>query len=179
MSGAWRIVLRTLAGLGVLATLPVEAQTPGRYPSPDGRAIATVSLARGTRIGEGELQVSDVSGIFRMKRSFASTDGEHGMIIVRAAWSPDSGFFVFSGESSGGHQPWHFPTFIYGRAANAIYQLDSCVSDIAVVDADFSVSAPHFIRVTVAAFSAGRGLEEHSRYENYNLAEVVQKCRQK
>ena len=111
-----------------------------------------------------------------MKRSFASADGEHGLVIVRAAWSPDSGFFVFSGASSGGHQPWHSPIFVYSREANTFYELDKCLSGIAVVDPDFDISSPHLLRVRVAAFSVDRGLAEQSRHDTYNLDRVIQKC---
>jgi len=43
--------------------------------------------------------------VTRLERSFASRDGEHGIVIERAV-SPDSKFFVFSGYSSGGYQSW-------------------------------------------------------------------------
>src|SRR5437899_963523 len=41
---------------------------------------------------------------------YSSEDSEHGFGIVKAAWTPDSNYFVFSLTSSGGHQSWHFPT---------------------------------------------------------------------
>src|SRR6266849_3231050 len=34
---------------------------------------------------------------------YSSDDGEHGFGIVKAAWTPDSYYFVFSLTSSGGH----------------------------------------------------------------------------
>jgi hypothetical protein len=39
----------------------------------------------------------------------SSEDSEHGFGIVKAAWTPDNKYFVFSLTSSGGHQSWHFP----------------------------------------------------------------------
>jgi hypothetical protein len=110
----------------------------------------------------------------RLERSFASSDGEHGVVIEKATWSPDSEFFVFSGYSSGGHQPWRAPLFIYGRARNTIYELDKCVPGIAVVESGFEMVAPHLVRVTVASFSHGLG-EDH-RSETYDLRDVVHKC---
>jgi len=38
---------------------------------------------------------------------YSSDDGEHGFGVVKAAWTPDNNYFVFSLTSSGGHQPWH------------------------------------------------------------------------
>lgn len=173
--------MQTLGTLSMLAVvvLGAQAQTPRQYTSPDGKTIAAVNPAPGTKTGEGDVRIHDAFGASRLNRSFASADGEHGLVIVRSAWSADSGFFVFSGRSSGGHQPWHSPIFVYSRSTNTLYELDTCVSDIAVVNPDFELSGPHFVRVTVADFSAGRGLAEGSRHETYNLAEVVQRCRYK
>src|SRR5574337_44698 len=172
---ARKIALRTFAALVIVApgvALAAEAQAPHRYLSPDGKTIAAIRLVHDTKTGEGEVDIRDVAGASRMERSFASADGEHGLVIVRAAWTPDSEFFVFSGGSSGGHQPWHFPMFVYRRATNAIYELDRCVPGIAVVDAEFAISSPNLVRVAVATFSADRGLDfEHFRHETYSLAE--------
>ncbi len=153
-----------------------EPQTARDYNSPDGKTRASVIVMK---TGESKVRIHEVAGTSRIERSFASADGEHGLVIVRAAWSPDSGFFVFSGGSSGGHQPWHVPTFIYSRATNGLYELDTCVAGIAVVAPDFEILSPHLVRVTVGAFSEDHGLAEQSRRETYNLAEVLQKCRPK
>jgi len=57
----------------------------------------------------------------------SSEDGEHGFGIVKASWTSDEQFFVFSLTSSGGHQSWHAPTLFYSRKAGTIYYLDDYV----------------------------------------------------
>ncbi len=171
-------ILCALGSLAAIVAIGAAAHTSRLYTSPDGRTIAAVSPAPGTKTGEGEVHIRDAAGLSRMKRSFASSDGEHGLSIAQAAWSPDSGFFVFSGSSSGGHQPWHSSIFVYSRVTNALYELDDCVAGIAVVEPDFAISSPHQIRVAVADFS-DRGLGERYRHETYNLRELVRKCRDK
>jgi hypothetical protein len=172
--------LGVLCGLSISAAgvgLAAHSQIPLQYTSPDGRTVAVVGPVAGTKTDEGKIEIHDASGASRVKRSFASSDGEHGLVILRASWSPDSAFFVFSGSSSGGHQPWHSPMFLYSRADNIIYELDKCVRDIAVVDAEFQISSPDLLRVTIAPFVEGHGLGERVQQATYSLREVVRKCR--
>jgi hypothetical protein len=42
-------------------------------------------------------------------KDYSSPRGFNGYYVVRAQWSPDSKFFVYSLSSSGGHSPWSFP----------------------------------------------------------------------
>jgi len=130
-------------------------------------------VSAASRTGEGAVQILDTSGASRLKRSFASADGEHGLTIVQASWTPNSEFFVFSGSSSGGHRPWHSPLFVYSRAGNTIYELDKCVPGIVVVEPEFQIVSASIVRLTVATFSADHGLAEHHRSEAYDLSDVV------
>jgi len=45
------------------------------------------------------------------RRSFASSDHNHGEGVGHAEWTSDGQFFVFNTFSSGGHQPWHVATY--------------------------------------------------------------------
>jgi hypothetical protein len=171
-------VLGLLVAVGALAADDVN-RGARRYASPDKTTIAAVGLCPGTKTDEGEVHISDALGASRLTRSFTSADGEHGLVIEQAAWSPDSHFFVFTGSSSGGHQPWHSPMFVYSRARNAIYQLDKCIPNIAVVEPGFRISSPNLVRVTIATSSAGHGLDEHFRHETYSLSDVVRQCQHK
>jgi hypothetical protein len=171
------LLVHYLAALGIvtMAALGVHAQAPHQYTSPDGKTVAVVGPVIGTKTNESEVHISDVAGAFstfRLNHSFASADGEHGLVIVRSAWSPNSRYFVFSGESSGGHQPWHSPMFVYSRRTNALYELDACVPGIAVVAPDFELSSPQFARVTVDDLSVRDGLARKPRPETYDLAAV-------
>ena len=64
------------------------------------------------------------------RRSFASDDGEHGFGVTNSAWTPDGEFFLFSMQSSGGHQPWHWPIYVYSVRTNTLYELENYIGSI-------------------------------------------------
>jgi len=75
------------------------------------------------------------NGVIRADRELACLSSsnsccEHGDIIVRGEWSPDSQFFVFNVESAGGHQPGHRPVFFYSRSENKLYRLENYIGYI-------------------------------------------------
>jgi hypothetical protein len=74
---------------------------------------------------------------------YSSEDGEHGFGVVKAEWTPDGRYFVFSISSSGGHQPWHTPTLFYSPKHEAILSLDSYVDASGISKAEFSLKAPN------------------------------------
>jgi len=115
------------------------------YDSPDGTLRAVV-VVRGPG-GESEVEVREGVDILFTRR-YSSSDGQHGFIVQHAEWTPDSRFFVFSLASSGGHQPWHFPTFFYSRRVNKIEALEPHTG--AVAEPDFRLSAPDIITVMTA-----------------------------
>ena len=172
--------------LAAMAAVGVQAQAPHQYPSPDGRAVAVVTSVPNppadARVYESEVHISTLAGAFsvpQLDRSFCSFDGEHGYAVVQSAWSPNSEYFVFTGESSGGHSPWHSPAFVYSRRTNVLYSLDECVSGIAVVAPDFALAAPQFARVTVDEGVPGVGFAEKPRVETYDLGAVERGCHDK
>ena len=79
------------------------------------------------------------------RKSFVSADGEHGFGVIHAAWTHDGAFFIFNGELSGGHQPWHRPTYVYVRRTNRIVCLDDYVGGI---DSDFTIVGGDGLRMT-------------------------------
>src|SRR5262245_12608827 len=56
--------------------------------------------------------VSEKSGV-RLNFKMTSDGGSTGRYVLKATWTPDSKFFVFSTFSSGAHSAWHFTTFVY------------------------------------------------------------------
>jgi len=50
--------------------------------------------------------------------------------VTKAAWTPDAQFFLFSMQSSGGHQPWHWPLYVYSVRTNRLYYLDDYIGSI-------------------------------------------------
>jgi hypothetical protein len=80
-----------------IAAFGVHAQAPHQYTSPDGKTVAIVNTVAGPKAHESDVGIYEVSvaGPFstsRLHRSFASPDGEHGLTILRSAWTPNSDY---------------------------------------------------------------------------------------
>jgi len=78
--------------------------------------------------------------------NYSSGDGEHGYGVTKAGWTPDSKFFVYSLESSGGHQAWHSRVQFYGRETNKIFSLDDALNDD-ITNPHFTITAPDKVTV--------------------------------
>jgi len=96
--------------------------------------------------GESRVDIREGARLL-LVRSYASPDGRHGFVVQHAAWTPDSRFFVFSLTSSGGHQPWHYPTYLYSRQTNRLVSLDGRIGPLA--EPDFRLSAPDVLNAKV------------------------------
>ncbi len=122
-----------------------HAQGSGRvvYWSPDEslQAIVNPTVKDRADFGEYSVEIKDSKGDLLTKEDYSSPDHEHGRSILKAGWSPDSQFFVFSTASSGGHSAWHVPTFAYARKENRIFYLDDFVGG-SLVDKDFYFTSP-------------------------------------
>ena len=83
------------------------------YLSPDSGIVARILTVSGERGRNAESNVE-----FRRRsdrkligaKSFMSNDHQHGLGVLKAGWSPDANFFVFSMVSSGGQYPGVFPS---------------------------------------------------------------------
>ena len=115
-----------------------------KFGSPDGTLHALVAASG----PGGESRVEIVANGRRLiQKSFASADGSHGYVVVHAAWTPDSRYFVFSLTSSGGHQPWLFPTYAYSRRTNDLSSLEGRIGP--PTDPDFKLSPPDVLATKV------------------------------
>lgn len=115
------------------------------YLSPD--KILAVKVISNGKTHESRIEIHGSKGNLLLKKDFASKDGEHGLVVEHAGWTPDGQFFVFSTYNSGGHQPWQAPTFFYSRQHNKIHDLDEYLTPIA--ESDFVLKAPDEITVTI------------------------------
>src|SRR5262245_18026110 len=108
-------IQRTIVGCAALLSTAC-ATAPGSRParefvSPDGLFRAVVVALENAPYGAGEslVELRSVDGTLLLAHAYASEDGQHGLGVELASWTPDSQFFVYSMSSSGGHQPMHVP----------------------------------------------------------------------
>jgi len=77
--------------------------------------------------------------------SLLSEDGQHGGHIEQIAWSDDHKYLVFTTSSSGGHSPWHFPTYVFSTERWRFLLIDDSLP--AIADKSFSFADPSHITV--------------------------------
>ena len=125
----------------------VLASHVDRVSSPDGKLIAVIRSSHVAEASdESRIELRTATGKLLTKRNLTSSDGEHGFGVTKAAWTPDSQFFVVSLASSGGHQGWHSPVQFFSRKNGQFLSLDDALHD-AVTNPEFSVSAPDVVTV--------------------------------
>ncbi len=126
---------------------------PQVHPSPD-RAVRAVILPvdvdlHATPDMESRVVMRANDAKLLTSKDYSSPRGANGYYVVRAGWSPDSQFFVYSMSSSGGHSPWSFPIWVYSRQKNLFLSFSEMIGGNPTVSENFSFSGPH----TVTAFS--------------------------
>jgi hypothetical protein len=118
-----------------------------KYPSPDKDVVAIIATTKAVEATEeSSIEFRSSSGKVLGRMDYSSPDGEHGYGVVKAAWTPDSEFFVYSLESSGGHQAWHSPVHFYSRKRAQIFSLDDTLRD-AVMNPQFNIEAPDKVTI--------------------------------
>lgn len=135
---------------GVLL-LSGSLRPPKKFVSPDGNVTAIVipvGKESGREEYESRVELRSKTGKMLAERDYSSEDGEHGYGVTRAQWTPNSQFFVYSLQNSGGHAPWHAPVRFYSRTENRILSLDDALDD-AVMDPQFEVGPPDRVTVTL------------------------------
>ncbi len=107
----------------------IESQT---YRSPDGALTAKVVSVRQTLSYGGnpsQIVIRDRTG-HRIASRDHSMYPNQGLTVGQAAWTHDGRFFVYQTEQSGGHSPWHHPTFFYSRKNGHFYSLDAALQGL-------------------------------------------------
>ena len=104
-----------LALLFVVGGVAVHAQFRAKshgYLAPDQGGLV-VMVPGGKELGrsddESRIEFRSAVDDFLCALDYSSEDSEHGFGVVKAGWTADSQYFVFSLTSSGGHQAWHAP----------------------------------------------------------------------
>lgn len=141
------------------------------YQSPDSLLYAQIIPAKQTLIGnayENRVEIRTKEDRLLQTEDYTSEDGDHGLIVDRAEWTPDSQFFIYDAYSSGGHQPWFLPVYFYSGANNKIYYF-SDVSGFTVAGSGFTVVAPDIVTFTVYT-SHGMG---PTTTKSFKLSEII------
>lgn len=132
--------------LGSAQTFPVPSKGH-QFASPDGSVLAIIRSTRAPEAtSESRVELRSRKGEVLAREGYTSSDGQHGYGVTKGAWTPDSQFFVYSLESSGGHRSWHTPVRFFSRIDRKIISLDDALND-AVSNPEFAVSAPDVVTI--------------------------------
>ena len=140
-----------------LATAVQPAGTPEQknqriFTAPDSGAVVAVvpvSKERGRSEYESRIVFKSGDGKIDCSIDYSSEDSEHGFGVVKAEWTPDSQYFVFSLTSSGGHQSWHAPTQFLSRKDATVRTLDDYFTASGISNSDFRIVAPDTVKTEV------------------------------
>jgi len=115
-----------------------------KYFSPNQKLFAMVynTQATGEIMPESIVSIYDSHGKLLKRKSYVSSDREHGFNVAQLKWSADSQFCVWSLTSSGGHSPWHSPTDCYLQKCNMIVSIDAQLN-CGLTQAKFKLQSPH------------------------------------
>src|SRR5882762_2399273 len=108
------------------AELAKQEKKQRQYTAPDGGVrvvVAPVGKEAGRSEYESRIEFKSSEGKIPCALDYSSDDNEHGLGVVKAEWTPDSQYFVYSLTSSGGHQPWHAPTQFLSRKDGTVRSL--------------------------------------------------------
>lgn len=136
------------------APLRSDTKQPKEYRSKDGNRVAIFPIRKWTGepayiSHESRLEFYSPDNELLCALDYSSEDHEHGFGVVKAAWTPDNDYFVFSLTSSGGHQAWHAPTLFYSALDHQIRSLDSYIAAAGISKADFTLRAPNTVLTEV------------------------------
>lgn len=145
--------LGLILAFGFLFSMPLrqEAYGPKEYRSKDSGRVVISAVRNPSREAGHESKIEFYSAENQMlcTLDYSSEDGEHGFGVVKAAWTSDGKYFVFSLTSSGGHQAWHTPTLFYSVRDFEIHSLDSYVEASGISKGDFTLKSPNIVLTEV------------------------------
>src|SRR6266852_3314275 len=134
------------------AELATQEKKQRQYTAPDGGVrvvVVPVSKEAGRSEYESRIEFKSSEGKIACALDYSSEDSEHGFGVVKAEWTPDSQYFVFSLTSSGGHQAWHAPTQFLSRKDKTVRTLDDYFFEAGISKADFQLIAPNTVKTEV------------------------------
>lgn len=137
--------------LALLCTHCGSARAQTTFRAKDGTRVVVLPVSKPSNRNDSESKLEFYSPKNQMlcTLDYSSEDGNHGFGVVKAAWTPDNHYFVFSLASSGGHQPWHAPTLFYSAGDNTVRSLDSYADAAGISKRDFRLHAPNVVLTEV------------------------------
>jgi hypothetical protein len=122
---------------------------PLKFRSPDGKLTALVfpvdPSLNATPDMESRVEIYTLGNHVLASKDYSSPRGANGYYVVHAKWTPDSKFFVYTMSSSGGHSPWSFPMWAYGRNTNAFVRFSDLIGGNPTMSPDFQTSGHHTV----------------------------------
>ena len=140
------IVLVSIISLAALAES--SKNKTSTYLAPNGGVrvlVVPVGKEAGRADYESRIEFRAADNNLLCTLDFSSEDAEHGYGLVKAEWTPDSQYFVFSLASSGGHQAWHAPTEFYSQRDGTVRSLDDYFKS-EITKAAFQIVAPNTVK---------------------------------
>ena len=121
-----------------------------KFLSHDSALIAAVFTVaqEGNGDSESRIEFRTSDGKLIGAKSFMSEDHAHGLGIVKAEWTLDSRYFVFSTIASGGRNAGYFPTFFFSRSDHQLHALDKFARGN-IIDPEFELGFPNSVSVIV------------------------------
>ncbi len=156
----FRFVLVVVLVMTIVSPATAGRRSVKRYDSPDKSLLAIVVTINDSQLGpESSIELRTAAGALIGLKRFTSKDHAHGLGVVKAQWSLDSRFFVFSTIASGGREAGKFPTFYFNRIDKQIHPLNRSIGRW-ITDPEYCLQADDVITVTVHDTLAGGGVAE-------------------
>lgn len=138
--GSSCLIVLLVGALPFFPARPPAGRKGHSYISPDKtRSVSVIPVGKTGREQNESLIEFRAEGKLLCGLNYSSSDDDHGFGVVKAAWTPDSQYFVFSLASSGGHQGWHAPTQFYDSKTGVIRTLDDYLDGAGISQPDFKL----------------------------------------
>jgi len=151
-------MVRAAALILLVAVRPILADD---YAAPGGGLMAKVGTAAPPSC-ESVVEISAGSSVIG-RESYASDNHDNGSCVAHAGWSPDSKFFVFSLQNSGGHQPWDSPIVVFSVEKKSFIDLEDV--DSAITDPNFTLSAPSLLEYEMTKLPVDENKPKRQRFD--------------
>ena len=147
-----------------LGMAPSPASQNKSIASPDSAFVAEISSNK-AQFTEDTVEIVSRKSPARAKFPMTFERGANGRYVLKAEWSPDSRFFVFSTFSSGAHSSWNFRTFVFSVDANKFVSVDDRIKP--VTNKDFQLIPLHTLQIETLN---PKGIDFPSLKETIDLA---------